>query len=138
MRRFKLIAFVAAAFAVPPTLLALYAGWRELDEWRFYRGRPILNAIWVAHLQARDGSASVAAEKTLLRAFPPGSGRVAAAAALVAEGFHCQEAPVRPGAVDCQLAAPAYIGYTRWIIDLYANDADELSIARVVIGGISF
>jgi hypothetical protein len=138
MRRFELIALIAAVFAIPPALLALYVGWHEFDEWRFYRGRPILDAMWVAHQQARDGSASAVAEETLLRSFAPGTGRAVAAATLVAEGFHCQESPVRPGAVDCQLVAPADIGYTRWIVDLYANDADELSIARVVIGGISF
>jgi hypothetical protein len=139
MQRFKLIALVlGAVFAIPPALLALYVGWLEFDEWRFYQGRPILNAMWVAHLQARDGSSSVVAAETLLGVFPPGSDRTVAAAKLSAEGFNCLESPVRLGAMDCQLVAPADVGYTRWIIDLYANDADELSFARVVIGGISF
>jgi hypothetical protein len=138
MQRFKRVALIIlAVFAIPPTLLALYVGWLEFDEWRFYQGRPILNAMWVAHLRARDGSASMAAEEALLRSFPSGSGRTVAAVALSAEGFYCQTSPVRPGAIDCQIRAPADVGYTRWIVDLYANEMGELSTARVVIGGIS-
>jgi hypothetical protein len=138
MQRLKLIALiVVAVFATPPALLALHVAWLEFAEWRFYQERPILNSMWVAHLRARDGSSSMAAEETLLRGFAPRSGRAVAAAALSAEGFFCQTSQVRPGAIDCQLQAPADVGYTHWIIDLYANELGELSAADVVIGGIS-
>jgi hypothetical protein len=138
MHRLKLTAaIILAVFAVPLALLALYLGWLELGEWRFYQRRPILDAMWASHLRARDGSPSMAAEETLLRSFPSGIGRTVAAAALSAEGFYCQESLVRPGAIDCQIRAPADVGYTLWIVDLYANEMGELSTARVVIGGIS-
>jgi hypothetical protein len=138
MQRLKLTALVIAVFAVPLALLALYVAWLEFDEWRFYRRRPILDAMWVEHQRARDGSPSKTAEEALLRSFPSGIGRAVAAAALSAEDFYCQESPVRPGAVDCQIRAPADVGYTLWIVDLYANEVGELSTVRVVIGGISF
>jgi hypothetical protein len=139
MQRFKRIALMAVAILViPPAAIALYVARLELEERHFYQERPMLNAMWGAHLRGRDGSSSKAAEEALLRVFAPRSARATAAAALSAAGFFCQTSPLRPAAIDCQLRAPADVGYTLWIIDLYADELGELSAADVVIGGISF
>ncbi|MGD0024143.1 MAG: hypothetical protein ABSC37_05855 [Xanthobacteraceae bacterium] len=141
MKRLKLIALIVlAVIATPLALLTLCVARLKFEEWRFYQARPILHAMWDAHLglAGDDGRDSTAAREVLLRRFSSGSIRTTAVAALTAEGFYCQNTQLHPGAIDCQLQAPADVGYTLWIVDFYANNDGELSDAHVVIGGISF
>jgi len=141
MRWIKLIALIVfAVIAVPIAVLALYAARLSFAEWRFYGARPIVHAMWAAHQSLTDDDSrdSTAARNALFQRFPTGSSRSTVVAALKEEEFYCQESQLRPGAIDCQLQAPADVGYTNWIVDLYANRDGELSRVRVVIAGISF
>jgi len=131
---------IFAVIAIPIAVLALYDARLSFEEWRFYRARPILHAMWTAHqgLTGDDSRDSTAARDALFQRLPTRSSRSTAVATLKEEGFYCQETQLHPGAIDCQLQAPADVGYTNWIVDLYANRDGELSQARVVIAGISF
>jgi len=140
MKWTKLIAVIlSVAVTIPAAVVICYGAWLRFDEWRFYRARPILAAMWRAHIEAKDnGTSSDAASEALQRHLAPGRSRADAMKALEVEGFHCAPSHRRRGAVDCLLGAPADPGYTEWVVGLHVNEAGKLSGSDVMIAGISF
>jgi hypothetical protein len=130
MRWLKRIVLILLAFA---GLFALYWTWFEIKLHRFYAARPVLSTMNAAHGGAWNGE-SPTARKVLLDYLPFESAERAVIDGLSAEGFSCQESPLKyDKGINCQLIAPARLGgEIRWIIDLDFNAFRRLRDARIV------
>jgi hypothetical protein len=117
-------------------LVALSFFWNSMAMERFYRNRPILQAMRVA----RDDYASVesaAAAEAMLRHIVVGTDAKTAIAALAGEGFRCTEQPPSLGRlVNCGLRVSGPLGYTNWTIELQFDDGTVLTGAKVTIWNI--
>jgi hypothetical protein len=98
----------------------------------FYRARPLLQALRSADDPAWNEARG--ARLQLLQQLPLGTEKAGAMGALSREGFSCQD--MSGQLVDCQLLAPASMGYTRWIVDLQFNDGNLLRDANVKIWNV--
>jgi hypothetical protein len=133
--KYALRAFLALVM-IPFALLSLYWGWLEFETANFYRSRPILHSMKSVH----DGTwtnDSYAARSVLLDRFPIGTELNAALTALKSEDFGCSKQTAPSAApVDCQLLAPAVLGFTRWIVGLQFNESGRLTDAKVAAWNI--
>jgi len=138
--------------AAPIVYLVSHLVRGTLEPEDFYRSRPILAAMQSNHDAAWQSAP--AARLTLLQRMPLGTPRANAIGVLAGEGFECAtadwpgdaagrkrdgyvDADVKDQLVNCQLLAPAEMGYTRWIIDVWFDGADLLRGARVSVWNIS-
>ncbi len=157
------IAITFALVAFPAYWLSALV-WSSIETERYYRARPILQAM----RRARDGDSlkADAAREVLLMRFPLGTAAKAVVDALSREEFHCQRltrtspnpiesalreragqirkglgqpaAPMEREHIVCQLSVPTELASTAWIVKLTPGTADELTNVDVTIGGISF
>ena len=140
MRRYFKYAVWAllAAVIIPVGAFFMYAVLRQAETASFYDARPILNSMKRVH----DGiwtNNSHLARGALLERFPIGTEVNAALPTLQREGFGCGPATVSNATVNCQLSAPAASGgSTLWIVDLWFDERDRLTDAKVAIWNIWF
>jgi len=119
---------------------------------RFYAERPILHAMRSVH----DGvwsNDSEPAQRVLLQRVPVGTDSESAVAALSKESFDCEisrwpsgengrqlrgpkHVEMSGALLNCQLLAPARLGYTRWLIDLRFDEGKRLLGVKVAIWNI--
>ena len=127
-----------ALVIVPVGSLFLYVVLLQAETASFHRTRPILNSMNSVHDRIWTND-SLAARGVLLERFPVGTELNAALSALKTEGFACTSpASVSGAAVDCQLLAPAASGgSTRWIVNLWSDERDRLTSAKVAVWNVS-
>jgi len=83
------VTICVAVIFMPPAYLILTLTWERVKAERFYRERPLLNAMRQAY--GGDSSKADRARDILLARFPIGSEITPASTALSREGFHCRE-----------------------------------------------
>src|SRR5262249_44149332 len=133
-------------------LLSLFGTWQLIKVDRFYAERPILHAMGSVH-DGRWSNDSEPAQTILLQRVPLGTGSESVAVVLSKEGFECntirrpsdensrnlqalETVEMNGAQLNCQLLAPAGMGYTRWIIDLWFDEAKRLLGVKVAIWNI--
>jgi hypothetical protein len=105
---------------------------------RFYRNRPILQAMRIAQEDDHASVESAAAAEALLRHVVAGTGAKAAIAALAGEGFSCAKQPPSSSApVACGVHVSGPFGYTDWSVNLQFDAAALLTGAKVARWNIS-
>lgn len=117
-----------------PTYVVLWFWWAEYSTDRFYRARPVLQAMKEAHDWGSTNN-SIPARDVLLRHIPLGTAEADARTILSRQGFGCGKLSASH-VLDCQLRAKATLGYTHWIIDLQFDSTDHLVDAKVAIWNI--
>jgi hypothetical protein len=111
--------------------------WADMAMERFYRGRPILQAMRMAQDDHASIESAVAAE-ALLQHIVLGADARTAISLLAGEGFGCTEQPPSLGRhMNCGLRVSDPFGYTNWTIDLQFDDAARLTGAKVTRLNIS-
>ncbi len=118
-------------------LVVLSFAWSSMAMERFYRNRPILQAMRMA----QDDHArveSAAAVEALLQHVVVGTDAETAIAALAEEGFGCtKQPPFSNQHASCRLRVSAPIGFTDWSVDLQFDAAAGLTDAKVTRLNIS-
>jgi uncharacterized protein (DUF2147 family) len=119
-------------------LVVLSLFWDSMAMERFYRNRPILQAMRMAQEDDHASVESAAAAEALLRHVVAGTDAETTIAVLAGEGFRCAKHPPSSGApVACGLQVSGPFGYTNWTIDLQFDDAALLTGAKVARWNIS-
>jgi hypothetical protein len=131
---------VLSAMLLMPVLLIAYMVlsflWDGMALERFYRDRPILQAMRMAHGDAATAD-SAAAAQALLRQVPAGTDAATAIALLAGEGFGCAKQPRSGEHVQCGTRASGPFGYTYWIVELEFDASALLTGAKVAKWNIS-
>src|SRR5262249_18343265 len=137
---------------IPVGLVLLFGTWQLIKVEGFYAERPILHAMRRVH-DGRWSNDSEPAKTALLQRVPLGIDSESAAAALSKEGLECntirrpsdentrklrglENVEMKGARLNCQLLAPAGLGYTRWIIDLWFDEGKRLLGVKVAIWNI--
>ena len=132
----RAVLILLAMIIASAVLLALSWKWSELKRDRFYQARPLLSAMNSVHDGVWTNNAFRARE-LLLQRMPLGSAERSVIDVLEREGFGCQASSRKyEKGTNCQLLAPAGLGYMRWIIDLEFSDSKQLTDARIEIWNI--
>jgi hypothetical protein len=123
-----------AMLLMPALLIAgavLKFFWDGMALERFYRDRPILQAMRLA----RDDPPSVesaAAAAALLQHVPVGTDATTAIARLSGEGFDCvAQPPSSGGHRQCSTRASGPFGWTSWTVELQFDASARLTGAKV-------
>jgi hypothetical protein len=128
-KRLLLAILLMPALLISGAVLKFF--WDGMALERFYRDRPILQAMRLA----RDNPPSVdsaAAAAALLQHVPAGTDASTAIARLSGEGFDCGEQPPSWGGyVQCGTRASGPWGWTSWTVDLQFDAAARLTGAKV-------
>jgi hypothetical protein len=137
---------------IPAGILLLFDTWQRIKVDRYYAERPILQAMRSVH----DGvwsNNSEPARSALLQHVTLGTDSQSATAALSIESFSCaatrrpsnessrylgglEHVEVNGARLNCQLLAPARLGYTRWLIDLWFDESKRLLDVKVAIWNV--
>jgi hypothetical protein len=129
--KYFLWAFVGFA-VIPAATLFLYWVWLQRATTDFYRSRPILHSMKSVRPSVSTNN-SDSARSALLGRFPIGTEQNDILAALKSEDFDCGRQAPSTAPVECQLLAPAVVGYTQWIVTLQFEEPGRLTDARVAV-----
>ena len=105
-------------------LVVLSFFWDSMAMERFYRNRPILQAMRMAQEDDHASVESAAAAEALLRHVVADTDAKSAIAALAGEGFSCEKQPPSSSEhVACGVQVSGTFGYTDWSVNLQFGGA---------------
>jgi hypothetical protein len=110
--------------------VALSFAWDSMALERFYRDRPILQAMRMAH-DYPPSVGSAAAAEALLQRVPVGTDAATAISILSGEGFGCGKPRPAGERVQCGTRASGPFGFTIWTVELQFDASALLSGAKV-------
>jgi hypothetical protein len=110
--------------------VALSFAWDSMALERFYRDRPILQAMRMAHDDPPSVESAAAAE-ALLRYVPLGTDATAAIAILSGEDLAAASRRRRPSTCSAGTRASGPFGFTIWTVELQFDASALLSGAKV-------